>query len=190
VKPADPTTENVDVNGREPMEAVAQAMMDLMVYAFSCDLTRVASFMLSGGVGHAIYHFLGNLEEQHLLSHDPIGSAGPLNRTILWNIQQYAYLLERMAATEDGAHTMLDNSVVILGSDCSEGWSHAIDNMPVLVGGGGGGVLKQPGGHFKSKNNRNMSDILLTCMRTVVPELQAVGSAEMRSTTVVSEIMR
>ncbi|MBX3157316.1 MAG: DUF1552 domain-containing protein [Deltaproteobacteria bacterium] len=190
VKPAMPAADNVDVGGLEPMEDVARAMLDLMVYAFACDLTRVSSFMLSGGVGHTIYHFLGTLAEQHVLSHDPTGSAVPLNRSIKWNIEQYAYLLEKMQATPDGAKTLLDNSVVILGSDCSEGWSHAIDNMPVLVGGGGGGMLKSPGIHTRSKNDRNLSDILLTCMRTVVPDLESVGAAEMRSTTVVSEILR
>jgi hypothetical protein len=190
VVPAQPTTDNVDIGGKEPMEAVAKAMSDLLVFAFQCDLTRVASYMLSPGVGHAVYSFLGTSDEQHLLSHDPIGSAGPLNKTILWNMQQYAYLLERMKAAEDGALNVLDNSCVLLGSDCSEGWSHAIDNMAIVVGGGGGGMLKVPGGHVRSKTNRNLSDILLTCMKTVVPEITEVGKAEMHSTTVVGEIMR
>jgi hypothetical protein len=189
VVPPMPTETNADVGGREPMEAVARAMSDLLVYAFSCDLTRVASYMLSPGVGHAVYHFLGSLEEQHLLSHDPITSAEPLHKTIVWNMEQVAYLIERMKAAPDGARTVLDNSVVLVGSDCSEGWSHAIDQMPIIVAGGGGGTLREPGGHFRAVN-RNLSDILLTCVKTVVPEITEIGSREMRSTMVVSEILR
>jgi hypothetical protein len=39
-------------------------------------------------------------------------------------------------------------------------------------------------------NQRNLSDVLLTCVRTVAPEITEIGSMEMRSTTMVSEILR
>ena len=189
VTPPMPTETNVDVAGKEPLDAVSKAMSDLLVYAFACDLTRIASYMLSPGVGFAVYHFISN-EEQHVMSHDPVGSATPLNQTIIWNVQQYAYLLERLKATPDGAGNLLDNSCVLLGSDCSEGWSHSIKNMCVVVAGGGGGMLKTPGTHVRSTANRNLSDVLLTCVRTVAPEITEIGSQEMRSTTMVSEILR
>nr|MBA3499061.1 DUF1552 domain-containing protein [Deltaproteobacteria bacterium] len=188
VTPAMPTETNADVAGKEPMEAVSHAMSDLLVYAFACDLTRVASYMLSPGVGFSVYP--GDTEEQHIMSHDPVGSAVQLNKTIIWNVAQYAYLLERLKATTDGAGNLLDNSCVLLGSDCSEGWSHSIKNMCVLVGGGGGGALKTPGTHVRSTANRNLSDVLLTCVRTVAPEITEIGSREMKSTTPVAEILR
>jgi hypothetical protein len=190
VTPPMPTQTNTDVGGKEPMEAVSKAMSDLLVYAFACDLTRVVSYMLTPGVGASVYHFLGTFEEQHVMSHDPVGSAEPLHKTIVWNIEQYAYLLERLKATPDGAGSnLLDNSCVLLGSDCSEGWSHSIRNMAVVVAGGGGGMLRVPGGHVRAPS-RNLSDVLLTCVRTVAPEVTEIGSAEMRSTTTVTEIMR
>ena len=189
VTPAMPAETNTDVGGKEPLDAVSHAMSDLLCYAFACDLTRVASYMLSPGVGHAVYHTI-SAEEQHVLSHDPVGSAALLNQTIIWNVQQYAYLLEKMKATPDGAGNILDNSVVLFGSDCSEGWSHSIKNMCVVVAGGGGGVLKTPGTHVRSTASRNLSDVLLTCVKTVAPEIAEIGSQEMRSNTVVSEIMR
>jgi hypothetical protein len=189
VKPAMPQETNVDVGGNEPMREVAKAMSDMLVYAFACDLTRVASYMLIGGVGFQVYSWISS-EEQHVMSHDPVGSAVPLQKTIVWNVEQFAYLCERLKATPDGAGNLLDNSCLLLGSDCSEGWSHSIKNMCVVVAGGGGGVLKVPGTHVRSTANRNLSDVLLTCVRTVAPEITEIGSAEMRSSTVVSEIMR
>lgn len=189
VTPMVPPEENVDVDGKEPLDETSRAMSDLLVHAFACDLTRVASYMLSPGVGFAVYHTISSTE-QHIMSHDPQGSALPLHNTIVWNVQQFAYLLERMKATEDGAGNLLENSCVLFGSDCSEGWSHSIKNMCIVVAGGGGGVLKTPGIHHRVTNNRSLSDIQLTCMRTVAPDLAEVGSAEMRSTTVVSEILR
>ncbi len=187
--PAEPTQENVDVGGLEPMEEVNDLMLDLLVHAFTCDLTRIASYMLVGGVGHTVYHFLGNLEEHHDMSHDPIGSATPLEECIHWNITQFARLCEKLKATPDGAGNLLDSSCLLLGSDCSEGWTHSIDDMCVIVAGGGGGTLRRPGGHLRSKNDRNLTDVLLTCVRTVAPQVTELGSDVMRSTTPVTEIM-
>jgi hypothetical protein len=190
VKPTMPTDDNVDVGGNEPMRTVSKAMSDLLVYAFACDLTRVASYMLIGGVGFQVYSWISS-EEQHVMSHDPVGSAVPLNQTIVWNVEQFAYLCERLKATPDGAGNLLDNSCLLLGTDCSEGWSHSIKNMCVVVAGGGGGALKVgPGQHLRSTSNRNLSDVMLTCVRTVAPEIAEIGSAEMRSNTPVTEIMR
>lgn len=187
--PAQPTEDNVDVDGLEPMEEVNDLMLDLLVHAFKCDLTRVASYMLVGGVGHTVYHFLGSLDEHHNMSHDPIGSAVELETATLWNILQFARLCEKLKATPDGAGNLLDSSCLLLGSDCSEGWTHSIDDMCIIVAGGGGGTLKRPGGHLRSKTDRNLSDILLTCVRTVAPEVTEIGSDAMRSSTPVTEIM-
>lgn len=186
--PAQPTETNTDVNGLEPIVPVNDAMIDLLVHAFACDLTRVASYMLCGGVAHTVFHFLGSLDEHHNLSHDATDAAGKLERCITWCVAQFAKLCERLRATPEGSGNLLDNSCLLLGSDCSEGWSHSIDDMCIIVAGGGGGALRRPGGHLRSKTRRNLSDVLLTCVRTIAP-VPSIGSAEMRSTSVVSEIM-
>jgi hypothetical protein len=77
----------------------------------------------------------------------------------------------------------------VLGSDCSEGWTHSLDDMCVIVAGRGGGARRRPGGHLRSKTDRNLSDILLACVRTVAPEIAQIGSDAMLSSTPVSEIM-
>ena len=88
----------------------------------------------------------------------------------------------RVAAPDVRGYGSSDKPLAIEG--------YSIKNMCVVVAGGGGGSLKVPGQHLRSTANRNLSDVLLTCLRTVAPEITEVGSAEMRSTTVVSEIMR
>jgi hypothetical protein len=187
--PAQPTQENVDVSGLEPMQEVNDLMLDLIVHAFTCDLTRVVSYMLVGGVGHTVYHFLDTLMEHHIMSHDSSGAAGTLERCIVWNITQFARLCEKLRAVPEGGGNLLDNSCLLLGSDCSEGWTHSIDEMCVVVAGGGGGALRRPGGHMRVTDDRNLSDVLLTCVRTVAPRVASIGSDAMFSTTPVTEIM-
>ena len=187
--PAAEEERNEDLEGVEPMPEVSAAMIRLLRYAFACDLTRVCSFMLTGGVGHTVYRHLGHSEEQHFMSHDPQQYWTRLNETIVWNVQQFADLCVALRETEEGTQNLLHNSVVLLASDCGEGWSHTTYDQPIVVAGGGGGRLVHPGIHLRSPNSRNTSDVLLSCAQAVVPGITEVGSAEGYSSTPVSEIL-
>lgn len=180
--PGTPTETNEDVGGIEPMPAVAKAMSDLLIFAFQCDVTRVASYMLTGGVGFAVYSHLGHTDEQHIMSHFPESFATELSETIVWNVEQFAYLLEQMKATPEGALNMLDNSVVVLGSDCGEGWSHSSQDHPIIVAGGGAGRLAT-GFHHRSQTQESLSHVLLAAMQAAAPDITEVGSAEGYSNT-------
>jgi hypothetical protein len=188
-QPDEETQNNVDVNGREPMPLVAEAMTRLLTYAFACDLTRVASYMLTGGVGFTVYSHLGHTEVQHNMSHDPEFFRDQLNESIVWNVQMFSDLCVSLRGIDEGAHNLLDNSVLLLCSDCGEGWSHTTYDQPIVVAGKGGGRLVHPGIHVHSDDSRNTSDVLLTCARAVVPSISAVGSGPGRSTTPLTDIL-
>jgi len=53
-RPPAVTEHNADLMGNEQMESVSHAMSDLIALAFACDLTRVVSYMFTGGVGGII----------------------------------------------------------------------------------------------------------------------------------------
>ncbi len=188
--PTAPSETNVDTLGREHMPEVSKAMIDLLVYSFKCDITRVASFMLTGGVGATVYSHLGHTEENHIMSHSPFSPqfAVPFNQSIIWNVSQYAYLLEQLKATPEGARNLLDNAVVLLGSDCGEGWAHSTEDHPLVVAGGGAGRLRT-GFHYRAMNDRNMSDVLLTCAMAVDPAISQVGASMGFSNTPVLEML-
>jgi Protein of unknown function (DUF1552) len=183
------TETNTDSDGREPMEDVANAMNRLLALAWSCDITRVASYMLTGGVGHQVYSHLDQTDEQHIMSHDPEFYKGQLSQTIVWNVQQFANLLRLLKDTPDGASNLLDNSILLLCSDCGEGWSHTTFDQPIVVAGRGGGQLLYPGIHYRSKNAQNTSDILLTLAQAMVPTIAEIGSAEGLSNTPFTDIL-
>lgn len=185
----EPSETNVDTNGVEPMQAVSDAMIDLLAHAFTCDLSRVASVMLTGGVGFTVYSFLGQTEEQHVMSHNPNAYLEDLHQGIVWNVQQFSNLLQRLAAIPEAGGTVLDRTVAVLGSDCAEGWTHGANDMPVVIAGGGGGALVTPGIHFRASNGRNLSDVLLTALRAVDPTIASVGSDVGYSSTPVSELL-
>jgi hypothetical protein len=116
------------------------AMLDLIVLAFQCDVTRVVSYMMgSGGDGALTFPFLGIPDQHHSFAHHQ-GSEDAFRKiraVDLWEIEQLAYLLGRLDAVDEGATTLLDNTLVFYSSEISDGNRHNHDNLPVLVAGGG-----------------------------------------------------
>ena len=181
-KPGEPTEANKDNNGDEPLEAVSKAMADIIAVAFACDLTRVVSFQQSGSVGGTVYWMTGATVEEHGLTHDAEAQE-LVHKAVVFNMGCYAYLLEKLQSTQEGTGNLLDNSVVYLGSDAAEGLTHSCFDQPLIVAGRGGGDLVFPGVHYRSPSKENMSDVLLSVLKTVDPAATEVGADQGYSNT-------
>lgn len=157
----------------------AKLMMDLMVLAFQCDLTRVATFMLQNAGSNYVYSFLGLSEGHHSYSHHQ-GLASNLNAltTIAtWEVEQFSYLLQKMkAVTEPTGGTLLDNSAVFFSSEISDGDAHNHDNMPVLVAGSAGGAFT-PGRHVKYASERPFANLFVSMLNAVGANLSSFGDS-------------
>ena len=138
------------LDGAEPgdpgdLQTHVQLMCDLMVKAFECDRTRVISFMMGNAGNNRSYPFLGINAGHHNISHhgnDPANFA-MLEQIGRWEIEQFAYLVDRMANTPDGEGTsLLDNSMVFFSSEIEDGNSHAHRGLPTVIAGSGGGTLE------------------------------------------------
>ena len=119
-------------------------MLDIIVLAFWTDSTRVATFMFGNEVSGKNFSFLPGVSgNHHEISHHQ-GAADKLEeykRINIWHLQQYAYLLARMQAIREGAGTLLDNAMVMLGSGMKDGNAHDPHNLPIVLAGRGGGTL-------------------------------------------------
>lgn len=133
--------------GGEPDDITAhiRVMCDVMVKAFECDRTRVISFMAANAGDNRSYGFLGHPNGHHQYSHhndDPVNLAA-IQAINTWEIEQLAYLLDRMAGiTEADGTTLLDNSMVYFSSEIEDGNAHRHGNLPVLLAGRGGGAIE------------------------------------------------
>jgi hypothetical protein len=186
VKPEPVTQTNVDSGGVEPMEAVAKAMSDLIALAWACDLTRVASFQFSGSVGHSAYPMVGVGDNHHTISHET-SRLDDLHTCAVFFVKNFSYLLQKLKALPEGQGNVLDNSVLLMTSDVSEGWTHSITDYPILVAGRGGGMLRYPGIHYRA-SGRNTSDVLLSVMQAAGTGVTSVGGSEGLSTTPCTQI--
>lgn len=121
-----------------------QAMLDIVALALQCDATRIVTYSMDYGFGNKDFTFLGaGRGRHHNLSHS--GTTPEIldnhKAIVRWYMDQFAYFLTKLQAVDEGGTTLLDNSVVYLGSDVGDGWSHSHVDLPNMVAGGGGGGL-------------------------------------------------
>ena len=113
-------------------------MMDMLVRALACDLTAVATFQWSDTEAKHTLPWLNLSEHHHFYQHDGGFRPAECEQIGIWYSQQHLYLLQQMAAVDMGGHSLLDESVVFFGSEIQDPPSHAKNNMPFVLAGGGG----------------------------------------------------
>jgi hypothetical protein len=143
------TEPNID----RPPEALPQdvtehmkMMLDLLLLAWQMDKTRVATLIFNRDVSHMKFGFLdGVLNDQlHGISHhkenkEKLASYQRINQ---FHVEQFAHLLSKMRQIDEGGGTtMLDNVMLLFGSNMFNGDSHDGRNLPLVLAGHGGGRI-------------------------------------------------
>lgn len=154
-------------------------MMDLMVLAFQSDSTRVCSLMFANDVSGRNFSFLEGVQGgHHELSHhenkeEKIAQYALINK---WHTEQFARMLRKMEAISEGDSTLLHNSMIVFGSSMSDGNRHDPDNLPILVGGRGGGRL-QTGQHVSVDGMVPLCNLYLTMLQKMGLEVEQFGDS-------------
>jgi hypothetical protein len=137
----------------------ARLMCDIVALAFQADRTRIATMLLTNNLSGQVYPFLGLRDDHHSFSHSWQGKEfASISR--FW-VEQYAYLVAKLAATQEGNGTVLDNSCIVLAN---EQWTaHSAEKVPLLVAGGLGGSFGTGRSlDFEKSTNRKFSSLLMT----------------------------
>jgi hypothetical protein len=141
-------------------------MLDMIAVAFQTDTTRVATFMFGNAVSNVSFRFLEGVSAgHHDVSHhqkeeDKLRQYQIINR---WHIEQYAYLLRRLREMKEGESTVLDNSMVLFASALSDGNSHNPHNLPIVLGGRGGGRVI-PGRHLQYTEDSPLANLYVSML--------------------------
>ncbi len=157
-------------------EEYVRQMLDLAVVAFRCDITRVVTFMLGNGGSNRPYGFIGHPGSHHEYSHhnnDPekLEALEDIGR---WEVAQLAYVMEQMAAIDDGGVSLLERSGIVFGSELEDGNAHGHTNVPLLVGGGFSGALRL-GEHLRLSDDTEVGDVHLTLLQAAGVDATTFG---------------
>ena len=109
--------------------------------AIQCGLTHYASFMLTDGAGTGGPDLDVGLEgHHHELAH--AGERDRMRAFSAVHMQSFARLLDRLAAASDGDGSVLDHSLVVLGTELGDGTGHTPNDLPFVLAGGAGGAIE------------------------------------------------
>lgn len=153
--------------------------MDLILLAFQGNITNVASFMMAGEVSNQTYNHVGVSDAFHPLSHhqnDP-NKIERLARVQEYHSRVFAEWIEKMAALSDGPYdSMLDNSVVLYGSNMSNSNAHDHYPLPTAILGKGGGTIKG-GQHLMYPERTPVSNLMLTLLDRIGLHEESLGDS-------------
>jgi hypothetical protein len=153
-------------------------MYDLLVLAWQANVTRVSTFMVAREVSNRTYPQVGVSDGHHAVSHH-MNRPDWLEKNA--RIQAYhtglfARFLGKLRATPDGDGTLLDNSVLIYGSNMSNSNAHDHFPLPNLVIGGAAGRLAG-GRHLRYPDRTPMTNLLLSVLAKAGVPQQALGDS-------------
>ncbi len=151
---------------------------DLITLAWQADMTRIASMMMAAEVSTKTYNHIGISDAFHPLSHhqnDPAKIAR-LVRVQEYHSRVFARFVQNLADTPAGDGSLLDNSIILYGSNMSNSNAHDHFPLPSAIVGTGGGRIRG-GQHLVYPDYTPVSNLMLTLMDRIGVELDSLGDS-------------
>ncbi len=189
VIPAEPAEGPI---GTDVEVAVAnqKLMAQLLAMALACNQTRVFNMIYSWS--QSMLRKTGDSATHHTLSHEePVDAAlGYQPETAWFNMRSMEALADFLAAMDglrEGDGTLLDHSLVVAHSDTNYAKIHALDDIPVMTIGSGGGRVKT--GLHITANGDPITRIGLTVQQVMGVPVGRWGTGALQTSKPVAEIL-
>ena len=186
VRATAPNADFSDVGGRPQIAARNEAMCGMLAMAIACDQTRVFSHYLTDPVDNVL--FPDARTGHHELTHDEPGEQPQVNAITKYCVDQFATLLDKLDAIEEGDGTVLDHCSILCCSEHSSGQTHSIDDLPIVLAGGGDGYFKM-GTHHRSFSQESVTKVLIGVQRSVGMNVSSFGTDDAFSEDEVTEVV-
>jgi hypothetical protein len=140
-----PTDMGVPVGVPQTFDEHIKLQFDLLTLAFQADITRVATLLFARDLtGRTYPESEAPTVGFHGGSHhgeDPkrIGELSKINQ---YHVKMLAHLIEKLSTARDGAGSLLDQSLVLYGSNMGNSNQHVHYDVPHVLVGGLNGKLK------------------------------------------------
>ncbi|HXH24247.1 MAG TPA: DUF1552 domain-containing protein, partial [Vicinamibacterales bacterium] len=159
-------------------EEHVRLMYDLMVLAYQANITRVITFMVSREVSNRTYPQVGVTDGHHAISHhqNRPEKMEKNARIQTFNVGMFAEFVAKLKKTPDGDGTLLDNIVLLYGSNMSNSNAHDHFPLPNVVIGGAAGQMKG-GRHLKYADRTPMTNLLVSMLHKVGVRQESLGDS-------------
>jgi hypothetical protein len=153
-------------------------MFDMMALALQANLTRVITFMQAAEVSNQPYPFIGIQDAFHPLSHHGNNALkmDRLSKVQLFNTQTFAGFVKKLQEMPNGESSMLDQSLILFGSNMSNSNMHDHFPLPTAVLGGGCGRLKG-NQHLRYPDHTPIANLHVALLNKAGIPTQSVGDS-------------
>jgi hypothetical protein len=150
---------------KEDFAGVHKVFADLLVMALACDLTRVFSLEFTGAQCNTLMWPVNVMKAFHDYTHGG-GDPDPAMLDMAeFSLKQFAYLVDRLATTQQGAGNLLDGMAIYCVNEYLNSTSHTMKNgnHPILIVGKANGALRA-GQFVKPPSTENASRVGLAIL--------------------------
>jgi Protein of unknown function (DUF1552) len=183
--PLAPDESYPEINGRPQIQAVHKAMSDILAMSLACDQTRVIMLQIVRPQADTLFE--GASAGHHILTHNEMGDQPEVHAITTTLMSCLGDLLGSLDAVPEGSGTLLDHTVVMACSEGGEARLHSLNEVPVILAGGGSGALKM-GQHVRSYTQENVGKISLSVLNAMSVPTDRWGEDEAETTEGLSEI--
>jgi hypothetical protein len=164
-----------DISNGSDLIGRMQLLFDLIPLALQTDSTRLITIFLQGA--NAIPPVDGVTIDHHNLSHhgqEPEKIA-QLRLVETEQFRVFGGLMEKLKAKQEGSAPLLDDTIVLFGSNLGNANSHDTRNLPILLAGGGFKL----GGHtaFDADKNAPLCNLYVSMLQQLGVETDTFGSS-------------
>ena len=151
---------------------------EMIALAWQTDQTRIASFMIAKEISMRTYNMLGVPDAFHPLSHHQNDPAKLARLTTIqaYHTARFAKFIKRLQGMKEGNGSVLDQSVILFGSNMSNSDLHNNDPLPSVVLGKGGGRIRG-GQHVHYPQDTPHANLLLTLLQRAGVPVQSLGNS-------------
>ncbi len=151
---------------------------EMIALAWQTDQTRIASFMIAKEISMRTYNMIGVSDAFHPLSHHQNDPAKLTRLTTIqtYHTERFAKFVKRLSAMKEANGSVLDQAIILFGSNMSNSDLHNNDPLPSVVLGKGGGSIKG-GQHLHYPQDTPHANLLLTLLQRAGVPVQSLGNS-------------
>jgi len=169
-----------DITDRNDIIAKTRLMHDLITLSFQTDSTRFITYSAGGGNNPKIE---GVTQEWHNLSHHGQDEAKIEELRLIERAEfaEIGRLLGLLKGVQEGRGTLLDNTIVMAGSNLGNASSHNTRDLPLILAGGGFRHGKHVVAGGKGNDNGRFANLFVQIAHRMDVGLEKFGSSNGRS---------
>lgn len=188
-KPSAPEQTIVDADVEHVM-VNHKIMAALLAQALACNQTRVFNMLFSDTASNL--RRSASSDTHHTLTHEePINPQLGYQEQVAWfaakSMVACRDFVDALAGIKEGAGTLLDNTLLFAHSDCSIAKAHAVEGIPMMVIGSGGGRVRT--GYHLAGRAEAASRLGLSLQQAMGVQVEKWGTGSMDTNRTVTELV-